>query len=113
MGRTLKQVLAALPARERSRVNARYKQLRAEVEGLRGLREIAARSQADIALALGIKQPSVSKIERQTDLYLSTLRNYVEASGGALELVVRFPGRRALRLGSLGPSNQRPPKPDA
>lgn len=58
MGRTLKQVLAALPARERSRVNARYKQLRAEVEGLRRLREIAARSQAEVARTLGLRSVS-------------------------------------------------------
>ncbi|HNX98890.1 MAG TPA: XRE family transcriptional regulator, partial [Candidatus Aminicenantes bacterium] len=44
----------------------------------------------DIASVLNIKQPSVSQIERQTDMYLSTLRSYVEAVGGELELTVRF-----------------------
>jgi DNA-binding XRE family transcriptional regulator len=107
MGRSLKQVLAALPARERAKVNARYEELREEVESLRRLREIADRSQVEIARALGVKQPSVSKIERQTDMYLSTLRGYVEASGGALELIVRFPGRRAVRLAGLR-DNQHP-----
>lgn len=54
-----------------------------EVEGLRELRQLAGKGQADIASALNIKQPSVSKIEKQTDMYLSTLRSYVEAIGGA------------------------------
>jgi hypothetical protein len=49
-----------------------------------------------------IKQPSVSKIEKQTDMYLSTLRSYVEAIGGKLDLVVRLPSRRAMRLHRLG-----------
>jgi DNA-binding XRE family transcriptional regulator len=53
-----------------------------EVEGLRQLRQLAGKGQADIASALNIKQPSVSKIEKQTDMYLSTLRSYVEAVGG-------------------------------
>jgi transcriptional regulator with XRE-family HTH domain len=52
------------------------------VEGLRELRKIAGKAQAEIAMALNIKQPSVSKIEKQTDMYLSTLRSYVEAIGG-------------------------------
>ena len=49
-------------------------------EGLRELRQIAGKAQADIATALKIKQPSVSKIEKQADMYLSTLPSYVEAA---------------------------------
>ncbi|MBS7701438.1 MAG: XRE family transcriptional regulator [Chelatococcus sp.] len=49
------------------------------MDGLRELREITGRAQEDIATTLNIKQPSVSKIEKQADMYLSTLRSYVEA----------------------------------
>lgn len=73
-----------------------------EVEGLRGLRQLAGKAQADIASALNIKQPSVSKIERQADMYLSTLRSYVEAIGGELELTVKLPERPSLRIHHLG-----------
>src|ERR1700674_3909087 len=73
-----------------------------EIEGLRELRQVAGKAQADIANALNIKQPSISKIERQTDMYLSTLRSYVEAIGGELDLVVRLPSRRVMRLRRLG-----------
>jgi hypothetical protein len=55
-----------------------------------------------IAATLKVKQPSISKIERQTDMYLSTLRRYVEAIGGELDLVVRLPSRRVMRLHRLG-----------
>lgn len=73
-----------------------------EVEGLRELRQLAGKGQADIASALNIKQPSVSKIEKQTDMYLSTLRSYVEAIGGELELTVKLPERPVLRIHHLG-----------
>jgi hypothetical protein len=60
------------------------------------------KAQAEIAAALKIKQPSVSKIERQADMYLSTLRSYVQAIGGELDLVVRLPSRAPVRLHRLG-----------
>jgi len=102
MGRTLDQVIAELPPERRERVDARYQELKQEVEGLRQLREIAGKAQLDVAGALHIKQPSVSKLEKQTDMYLSTLRNYIEAIGGKLELVVRLPRRPALKIHRLG-----------
>lgn len=102
MARSLNDIMAALPADEQEAIDARYRELKQEVEGLRELRQIAGKAQAEIASALHIKQPSVSKIEKQTDMYLSTLRGYVEAVGGKLELTVRLPSRPAINLQSLG-----------
>jgi hypothetical protein len=102
MSRNLKHFMAALPSEQQAAMDASYQDLKQEVEGLRELRQIAGKAQADIATALNIKQPSVSKIEKQADMYLSTLRSYVEAVGGNLELVVRLPARAAIRLQSLG-----------
>jgi transcriptional regulator with XRE-family HTH domain len=102
MGRTLSKMIDALPKRRRARIDARYRDLKDGVESLRALRKVAGKAQADIAAALNIKQPSVSKIEKQTDMYLSTLRSYVEAIGGELDLVVRLPSRRAMHLHRLG-----------
>jgi transcriptional regulator with XRE-family HTH domain len=102
MGRTLGEIIDALPRRRRQRIDARYRELKDHVESLRELRKAAGMAQADIAAALKIKQPSVSKLEKQTDMYLSTLRNYVEAIGGELDLVVRLPSRRAIKLRRLG-----------
>jgi len=102
MGRTLDEVITQLPKRRRQRIDVRYRELRDHVEGLRDLRKAAGKAQADIATALKIKQPSVSKLEKQTDMYLSTLRNYIEAIGGELDLVVRLPSRRVIRLLRLG-----------
>jgi len=102
MGRTLGEMINTLPKQRRERIDARYRELRDDVEGLRELRKVAGKVQADIAAALKIKQPSVSKIEKQTDMYLSTLRSYVEAIGGKLDLVVRLPSRGVMHLNQLG-----------
>src|SRR5580704_17906614 len=102
MGRTLSEMIDALPKQRRERIDARYLELRDDVESLRQLRKVAGKAQADIAAALKITQPSVSKIERQADMYLSTLRSYVKAIGVELELVVHLPSRPALHLHHLG-----------
>jgi transcriptional regulator with XRE-family HTH domain len=51
----------------------------------------AGKSQRQIAELLGIKQPSLSKLEKQSDMQISTLRRIVNALGGELEVVARFP----------------------
>jgi DNA-binding XRE family transcriptional regulator len=102
MGRTREDIMAGLPKERRSKIEARAAELHAEVDGLKALRLLAERSQDQIAQSLGVKQPSVLKIERQTDLYLSTLRRFVEAAGGTLELRVELPGKGVLHLTGLG-----------
>ncbi len=102
MGRKLEEIVGALPGERRTRVEARFEALKDEVESLGELRRVAGKAQAEIASALKIKQPSVSKIEKQADMYLSTLKSYVEAIGGQLELVVRLPARAPVRLERLG-----------
>lgn len=102
MGRSHSEIMATLPEDRRRRIEARTQELVAEVEGLKALRQLAERSQEQIAETLGVKQPSVHKIERQTDLYLSTLRRFVEAAGGKLELRVELPGKGVLHLTGVG-----------
>jgi len=108
MGRTLNEVLAGLPKARQDRIAARYRVLKDEVDSLKALRKAAGKAQGDIASSLKISQPSVSKIEKQTDMYLSTLRNYVKAAGGDLELVVRFPKQEPLHLSGLGEILEKP-----
>ena len=102
MGRTMNEVMAGLPKERQERIRARAAELSREIEGLKALRQLANRSQEQIAQSLGIKQPSVLKIERQTDLYLSTLRRFVEAAGGTLELRIDLPGTGAFTLTGVG-----------
>jgi DNA-binding XRE family transcriptional regulator len=101
-GRSLDAVIAAMPQESQERIRARAAEMVAEIEGLKALRKLAARSQEQIAQSLGIKQPGIVKIERQTDLYLSTLRRFIEAAGGTLELRVELPGAGAFVLTGVG-----------
>jgi predicted XRE-type DNA-binding protein len=103
MSRPFGRIVSTLPARRRQGGKGvkDIHEIKQEVKGLRELRLIAGKAQADVATVLRIKQPSVSKVENQADMYLSTLRAYVEAIGGKLDLIVRLPDRpmpRVLRL---------------
>lgn len=110
MGRTLEEVMASLPADQLAEIDARYQEMLRQIEGLGELRRLAGLAQADVARALDIKQPSISKIEHQADMYISTLRDYVEALGGRLDIVVTLPGHPPLRLDGLG--DLREPDPE-
>lgn len=107
MPRTLDQVLSDLPAERRERIDARHAELVAEVEALAELRRALGPSQGAVGRALGVSQPAVSKIERSRDLNLATLRDYVAALGGEVEVVVRLPGRAPVLIRSLGTEGNR------
>lgn len=62
-----------------------------EEMALQELRRARHMSQEQLADVLRIKQASVSKLERRTDMYIQTLRSYIEAMGGKLEITARFP----------------------
>ena len=102
MARTLDEATDALPAAQPAQVEARFLELIQEVEGLRALRQLLGLTQEELGDRLGIKQPSVHKIERQADVQLSTLRRFVGAAGGRLELIIRLPDTGPIRLVGLG-----------
>ena len=58
---------------------------------LNALRQARCLSQKMLAELLQVQQPSIAKIEKRTDMYLSTLRSHIEAMGGELDVVARFP----------------------
>ena len=75
-------------ARERSRaLAAKY---RSEM-ALDELREARQMTQVHLAKVLGVNQAAVSKLERRTDMYVSTLQDFVKAMGGELKITARFP----------------------
>ncbi len=69
---------------------------------LKGLRKGAKRTQEDLAKTLGVGQDTISRLEKRSDMLLSTLRHYVESVGGRLTLVATFPDRRAVIIDHLG-----------
>jgi len=93
MPTTLKDMMDRLPAERRKKVDARAAELIAEEMTLRDLRKARDLTQERMAELLGIGQDSISRLEQRSDLLLSTLRSYVSAMGGTLELVACFPDR--------------------
>jgi hypothetical protein len=62
------------------------------------LRRVAEFTQQELALRMGSDQSRVSRVERESDMHLSTLRAYVEALGGELHLTAEIPGQDPLPL---------------
>lgn len=74
----------------RARARAKARAMLAEMP-LQELRHARGLSQETLAAALHVRQASISKLERRTDMYISTLRSHIRAMGGELEIVARFP----------------------
>lgn len=101
MAKTYEEMLARLTVAQRKRVKVRTAVLIAEEKSLRDLRRAAALTQRHVADALGISQDQISKLERRSDLLVSTLRRYVESIGGKLRLSAEFPNRASVPLSGL------------
>jgi hypothetical protein len=109
---SLEEVMAGIPEERRRRIEQRAAELIAEELNLREMRRLRKLTQARLSRKLKIGQEGVSRIEKRGDLYLSTLRNYVEGVGGKLSLVVEFPDRPPIRLAGLGePAATKPATP--
>lgn len=89
-----------IPAGRREKIAQRLAEASKEMP-LHRLREARRFTQKQLAEAMQLDQSRVSKIERRADVYVSTLRNFVEAMGGELELVAKFPDGR-VKISSLG-----------
>lgn len=97
----LERKLGELSPARREKVEARARDLIAEEMTLRDLRKARDLTQTRMAEALGIGQDGVSRLEKRSDLLLSTLRSYVAAMGGSLDLVARFPDRPPVIVSGL------------
>ena len=90
MAKKFSELEAKMSPQSRERSDALYKNMLAEMP-LNELRQARALSQVKLAETLHVNQAAVSKIERRTDMYISTLRAYIRAMGGELEIVAKFP----------------------
>ena len=111
--RTLNDVIGKLPPARRQKIEDRTRELIAEELTLQDLRKARKLTQEQMARTLKIGQDSISRLEKRSDMMLSTMRSYVEAMGGSLELVARFPKRGAVIIKSIedvSPTQKRPTK---
>ena len=105
---TLKDKMKELSPAQRKKVEARAAELIAGEMTLRELRHARKLTQVKMAKALGVTQDSVSRLEKRSDLLLSTLRRAVEAMGGDLSLVAEFPDRAPVVLSGIAEDGPRP-----
>ena len=90
MANKFSELRARMPKESQERAAARAAEMIAAMP-LQELRQARKLSQETLAATLGQRQSGISKIEQRTDMYVSTLRSYIEAMGGRLDIVAHFP----------------------
>ena len=90
MTKKFAKLRAAMSPAAQQRADAKAKIMLAEMP-LHELRQARGLSQKMLAEVLHVQQPSIAKIEKRTDMYLSTLRSHIHAMGGELDIIARFP----------------------
>src|ERR1035441_6817484 len=85
-----KDRFAELPEERQKAILARTEAILKEMT-LAELRKARQRSQVKLAKKLGIKQAALSRFERRADMYVSTLRETIEAMGGNIKIIAQFP----------------------
>ena len=108
MPTNVNDIIKKLSPTQRRKVEARAAQLIAEEMTLRELRQARKLTQIRMAKVLGITQDSVSRLEKRSDLLLSTLRKTVEAMGGNLSLIAEFPDRAPVVLSGIADDDPEP-----
>jgi transcriptional regulator with XRE-family HTH domain len=109
MPRNVNDIINKLNRAQRKKVEDRAAQLIAVEMTLQQLRRARKLTQQKIAKSLHIGQEGVSKLEKRTDLLISTLRSYVEAMGGNLSLIAEFPDCEPVVLSGIASDTAREP----
>ncbi len=100
-GKILQSIWDNLPDERKQRIQARTEELETEYLTLQELRLAAGLTQAEISRSLQMPQSNVSRLERESDMLLSTLRKYIDAMGGNLTITVELPNKPPVRLNTL------------
>lgn len=95
------EIIRKLSPAERKKVEHRAAEIIEEEMSLRDLRKARKLTQARVAKVLGVTQDSVSRLEKRSDLLLSTLRKAVQAMGGNVRIVAEFPDRSPVVISEL------------
>src|SRR5216684_9114669 len=107
MSVNIRDKIGKLNTVQRKKVEDRAATLIAEEMSLRDLRKARKLTQARVAKTLGITQDSVSRLEKRSDLLLSTLRKTVKAMGGDVRIIAEFPDRSPVLLSHLAEEHPR------
>jgi len=102
MTKSLDEVMASVSQTRRKKIEKRSEKLTEQHMTLQALRKELNLTQEVIADGMKMKQANVSKVEKRSDMLVSTVRSYVEAMGGKLELVAKMPGHPPVKLEGFG-----------
>lgn len=100
-GKILQSIWDRLPDDRKERIKRQAEELEVEYLTLQELRKAAGLTQAEISRNLEMPQSNVSRLERESDMLLSTLQNYIAAMGGSLIITVELPNKPPVRLNML------------
>ena len=100
-GKILQSIWDNLSDERKRRIEARAEELEAEYLTLQELRKAVGLTQTQVSQSLQMPQSNVSRLERESDMLLSTLRNYIDAIGGNLTILVELPNKPPVRLNTL------------
>ncbi|MBO0902402.1 helix-turn-helix domain-containing protein [Jiella sonneratiae] len=98
----------AMTPEQREAAARRADELTAQYLTLQELRKARELTQTQLATVMGKSQVNIAQLEKRADMLLSTLRSYIEAMGGKLNLVVEFPDREPLFLTGLTDDEPKP-----
>ena len=104
MAKKFAALRAAMSPRAQSLAKAKAREMLAEMP-LYELRQARGLSQKMLAEVLHVQQPAIAKLEKRTDMYISTLRSHIQAMGGELEITARFP-EGSVRIGNFSESGK-------
>ena len=105
MARNFRELQSKMSPAAQARSEEKARRMMVEMS-LNELRSARAITQEHLASVLGVRQASVSKMEKRADMYVSTLRHFIRAMGGELEIRAVFPDTGAVRISQfsdLGP----------
>lgn len=106
MLKTLDEKLNELSPERKKKVEARAAELIAEEMTLRDVRKALKLTQARVGELLEISQDNVSRIEKRSDMMISTLRSYIQAMGGELHITAKFPHKRPIEISSFAEAEE-------
>lgn len=98
MTKSLGDKIKSVSVERQNAIQERASQLIAEEMTLRDLRLALDKTQQDLAAVLHMKQDGISRLEKRSDMLISTLNKYIKAMGGTLKLTAEFPDRPSIEI---------------
>jgi len=101
MGKSIEDIIKSLPSNRIKRIEEETEQLVAEYNSLQEFRQSIGITQVALANEMNFTQVNISNLEKRSDMHISTLRKYVEALGCELEIKIKLPHHKKVKISNL------------